>query len=224
MAGYNDVVAAQIGGHPRERVPTVHELPSYRDAQQDYDEIYRGLELGGAPPEVSGESPLSYRIRLLDGVRDVLSPLLKQKHREEPSWCDEDFPKLAVASLTAFRTAEEQLRQDATAIVGSAIQGSFRYPGSLRQIEVVDEAGRKALEFRGDPLSWMTQFMPPPSVVTQFTRGHQYGCAPITPQRGQVELPSLSVDDARRLLGDALKQERDLQMSARMNKRFPRAA
>jgi hypothetical protein len=224
MADDNSVVAAQIGGKPRERVPTVAELPTFRDVQLRYDDVYRGMELGGAPVEVSGESPLSYNIRLLHGVREVLSPLLKQKHREEPSWCEEDFPQLASSSMLAFRTAEDRVLQDATAIVADATQGSFRHPGALRKVEVVDEAGRKATEFRGDPLSWMSTFMPTPSVVTMFTQGVDRGYAPILPQRGQVELPSLTVDDARRLLGDALRQERDLKMAASMNARFPRAA
>jgi hypothetical protein len=216
--------ATEIDGVARERVPRVDELPQFREVQARYDNIYKGLELGGSPPEVSGESPLSYNIRLLDGVRGVLQPLLKSKHREEPDWAGENFAGLASTSMLAFRTAEDQVIADATSIVADPNQGSFRHPGALRKVEVTDESNRKALEFRGDPLSWMSQFMPTPAVVTQFTKGADYGYAPIIPQRRQVELPSLTVDDCRRLLGDALRAEKDAKMAASINSRFPKAA
>jgi hypothetical protein len=52
------VTAAQIYGRPTERIPTIEELPTYREIQSRCDSVYKGMELGGAPVEVGGESPL----------------------------------------------------------------------------------------------------------------------------------------------------------------------
>jgi hypothetical protein len=94
----------------------------------------------------------------------------------------------------------------------------------LRAVEVRDEAGREALEFRGDPLAWMATFMPSPACVMAITTGHSDGCRPITPQRGSVTLPTITADTARATLGDALRAERAQRLAGDLNRRFPRAA
>jgi hypothetical protein len=53
----------------------------------------------------------------------------------------------------------------------------------MRQVETMDETNRHWIEYRGDPRSWMNQFMHPPQNVVQCTQGNLRGCAPIMPGR-----------------------------------------
>jgi hypothetical protein len=102
-------------------------------------------------------------------------------------------------------------------------QGSFRAPGALREVQTKDESGRWGTNYHGSPLARMQSFMQPCISVTQFTRGHP-GCAPIEPTMRSMILPSLTVDEAKRLLSAALKEEQDMKRAADINRRFPRQA
>jgi hypothetical protein len=219
-----EVLARQMLGTPSEHIPTPEELPQYREIQARWDDVYRDMELGGAPPEASGETPLGYNLRLVDGVKSVLMPFLKQRRREGADWVDESLARLASTSRVAFAEAEAQALADSKAICADPTVGSFKTPGSLRRVDTVDETGRRTIEWRGDIRTTLAPFVPPSvACVTQVTTGAP-SYVPIHPQRGAVEIGLPSVDECRQLMRDALQRERDAKVANEFNRRFPRHA
>jgi hypothetical protein len=213
IEGRQERLARDVIGSAEQRAPTTDDLAALSGIQTRYDPLFRGIEVGGAPQPLADERPVAYKLRLLDHLK-MFSPGRK----------DEALGRLAAASVTAFAEAEADILRDVQARISDRSQGSFRRPGELRAVHVKDETGREALEFYGSPLAWMSALMPPPTVVVGFTKGHSYGRAPITPQRGSVTLPTVTVDDARRLLGDALREEQEMRRAVDINHRFPRQA
>jgi hypothetical protein len=212
IEGRQERLAREVIGST-ERAPTTAELAELSDIQSRFDPLFASIEVGAAPQPLPTEKPLAYRIRLLDHMKGF-----------SPDRKNEALGRLAAASIPAFDEAERDILRDTQRVIDDPTQGSFRRPGQLREVKVKDESGRDVIEYRGHPLSWLSAFLPAPTVVVGFTRGHQYGCAPIEPPRRSATLPTLTVDDARQLLGDALRQEQEQRRAADINRRFPRQA
>jgi hypothetical protein len=60
-----------------------------------------------------------------------------------------------------------------------------------------------------------------PSCVVGFTRGHQYGLAPVPLPRTSIEVPTPTPAQLR---AEANRLEREQELANKLNRRFPRAA
>lgn len=133
------------------------EEAAFADAQSAADEVYQALGKR-APRPMAGERLLSYRIRM---AREL------QPHSE--MWKDSDLPAIARADAKgAFPNAERLIYADA--MTHARLPSSIP-EGTLRQVTRRDRTtGRLMHEFVGDPLSWMSQFMPPAAGATRIGR------------------------------------------------------
>lgn len=127
---------------------------TFADAQARADDVYMALG-GHAPRAMRGEDLLAYRARLARGL---------QTHSR--SWKEEDLPKLVRQSPTAFTAAESAIYADAAAAARdpSAVTGGE----GLRKIIRRREGGGEMYEWAGDPLSWMSDFMPAAQYATRL--------------------------------------------------------
>lgn len=100
---------------------------------------------------MQGESPLAYRRRLLDGVK------------EHTDYKAVDLGVIAVDS-SAFDVIEGQIFQQAALVARSPASVP---PGELREV-VRQSNGHTITEFVGDPLSWMSNNSPVAQAVTAF--------------------------------------------------------
>jgi len=128
---------------------------AFADAQARADDVYAALG-ERAPRPLTGERLMNYRLRLAKAL---------QPHSEV--WKDTDLPAIARADAkSAFPNAERLIYADAmeAARRPSAVPG-----GTLRQVTRTDRTtGRVMHEFVGEPLVWMSQFMPPAAGVTRL--------------------------------------------------------
>ena len=105
------------------------------------DSIYAAL--GRATPEpLPGESPMAFRHRLADGLKDV-SKELRGAH-------------LDALPASAFSVVESRVYADALA---AAKTGAGAEPGTLNKCERRAETGHNITEYYGDNRAWMSPFM-----------------------------------------------------------------
>lgn len=124
------------------RQPTVGERNQLAAAYHRADSVY--ARLGRTTPEpMGGESPMLYRHRLADGLKDV-SPTLSRSHMD-------------ALRDDAFKVAEARIYQDA---LDEAKRGGGA-PMVLRSHTYQDATGHNVTEHYGDPLAWMAPFMGP---------------------------------------------------------------
>ncbi len=114
--------------------------------QARYDNVFKGLEMPGAPGPLTGESPRTYRARLFTELKP-----LSQK------WKDFD-PYNRHLSENVIGAAEEGILADVRRVVANPAQGSFRNPGRLRAVTTVGDGGHRVVEYFGDPGEWMKDF------------------------------------------------------------------
>jgi hypothetical protein len=141
--------------------PSNDELRQLVAHQERYDSLYAALECGGSPPPLKGEGPVSYRCRLLEG----LQPFSKHK--------SVNINRLARVDSDAFSLFEREIMSDAERVASDRSVGSFTNRGELREVRVKDPISkRETIEYRGSPLSWMSQFMLPGQCVTAVLDGN----------------------------------------------------
>lgn len=126
----------------------------FADAQARADTVYMALG-DHAPRAMRGETLIGYRARLARGI---------QKH--SGAWKDEDLAKLARHSPSAFEAAEMAVYADAQTASRQplALEGG----SALRKIIRHREGGGEIYEWAGDPLSWMSDFMPGQTFATRI--------------------------------------------------------
>ncbi len=123
------------------RTPTSDERNQLAEARKRADGVYAAL--GRELPDcLPGESPLAYRQRLADGLKDT-SPGLRKAN----------LAGLPAGALTAV---EARIYQDAQT---AAATGAGIPPGTLRAHHYEAETGHKITEYHGDPMAWMSPFM-----------------------------------------------------------------
>lgn len=137
-----NALKAQLGKVAK--MPTIEERNEIGKARRRADSVYSALNRD-VPEVLPGESPLAYRRRLADGLKD-LSPTLK---------------KANVDALPGdvFGLTEERIYADA--LEASKSPANIK-PMELRAHKYQDEAtGHMITEYHGDPISWMQTFMAP---------------------------------------------------------------
>ena len=137
-----EALKAQLGKVAK--MPTIEERNEIGKARRRADSVYSALNRD-VPEVLPGESPLAYRRRLADGLKD-LSPTLK---------------KANVDALPGdvFGLTEERIYADA--LEASKSPANIK-PMELRAHKYQDEAtGHMITEYHGDPISWMQTFMAP---------------------------------------------------------------
>ncbi len=123
------------------RTPTSEERNQLAEARKRADGVYAAL--GRELPDcLPGESPLAYRQRLADGLKDQ-SPGLRRAN-------------LAGLQAGALAAVEARIYQDAQ---HAAATGTGIPRGTIRAHTYQDETGHKITEYYGDPLAWMSPFM-----------------------------------------------------------------
>ena len=123
------------------------------DAQARADGVYRAFGKS-APQPMRGETPLAYRVRLLNGVKD-----------HSPAFKGVALDKVALADLAAFDSIEPQIYADAEVVARSpATVGE----GELRCI--TKHVGAHIFnEYVGSPAAWMNPIAGPTrQYVTKF--------------------------------------------------------
>jgi hypothetical protein len=129
------------------RQPTIEERNAIASARQRADSVY--AMLGRETPSwMPGESPLAFRQRLADGLKDHSAPLRRAN--------------LAALPEGAFSVTEARIYQDATA---AAQTGAGIPRGTLRPHAHKDETGHNVTDYYGDPMGWMSPFMAPGAVA-----------------------------------------------------------
>ncbi len=126
------------------REPTIAERNELANARVRADGVYASL--GRVLPEwLRGESPRSYRSRLVGGIQDMCAAL---KNARLDSIADD-----------AFAVAEERIYRDA-AMAGKCGRGIG--PMQLRPHQYQDATTyHNITEYFGDPMAWMSPFMSP---------------------------------------------------------------
>lgn len=128
------------------RQPTIEERNQLSAARKRADSVYAAL--GRPMPDwMPGESPLAYRQRLADGLKDQSAPLRRANLNGLPEG--------------AFSVTEQRIYQDATQ---AAQTGNGIPRGTLRPHAHQDETGHNVTEYYGDPMGWMSPFMAPGAV------------------------------------------------------------
>lgn len=123
------------------RVPTSEERNQLAEARKRADGVYAAL--GREMPDcLPGESPLAYRQRLADGLKDTSGPLRRAN--------------LAGLPQGAFEVTEQRIYQDAAT---AAKTGNGIPRGTIRPHTYQDETGHNITEYFGDPVAWMSPFM-----------------------------------------------------------------
>ena len=113
---------------------------SLADAQARADSVY--LAFGKqAPAPMRGETPLAYRVRLLNGVKDH-SPSLKAAALD----------KLALTDTTVFDAVETQIYADADIVAKSPATVP---EGELRCVSETMPSGHRINKYYGQPAAWM---------------------------------------------------------------------
>jgi hypothetical protein len=123
------------------RTPTSEERNQLAEARKRADGVYAALgrEL---PDHLPGESPLAYRQRLADGLKDQSAGLRRA-----------NLAGLPAGALTAI---EARIYQDAQT---AAATGAGIPRGTLRAHRYQDTTGHNITEYYGDPAAWMAPFM-----------------------------------------------------------------
>jgi hypothetical protein len=126
-------------------------------AQLRADSAYKGLGLGGAPPRQLGETPVTYKARLAEGL---------QRYAYDDGLRKMNLRTLANLAPTAFSNFETQVIAEATR---RGDDGSWSADGNIREKKVLDAAGRAWTEYAGpSTLSWMDAFMMPRRKVRSY--------------------------------------------------------
>ncbi len=123
------------------------------ETQARYDDAYRAVGTDGAPPPLRDESESTYRTRLASG----LQPFSR-------AFRDTDLYRLPAAELAPIEAA---ILADAGAAAADRTRGAWGAPGRLREVR----ADGGAIEFHGDPRTWMGQFCGPGRAVRVFKGG-----------------------------------------------------
>ena len=137
-----NALKAQLG--KVSKMPTIEERNEISKARRRADSAYSALNRD-VPEVLPGESPLAYRRRLADGLKD-LSPTLKSAN-------------IDALPGDVFGLTEERIYQDAAEAAKSPANLK---PMELRAHKYMDEAtGHTITEYHGDPIAWMQTFMAP---------------------------------------------------------------
>ena len=123
------------------RTPTSEERAELSEARKRADGVYAALGRD-VPDHLPGETPLAYRQRLADGLKDQ-SPGLRKAN----------LAGLPAGALTAV---EARIYQDAQ---HAAETGAGIPRGTIRPHTYEDATGHKVTEYHGDPMAWMSPFM-----------------------------------------------------------------
>jgi hypothetical protein len=115
------------------------------DVQAEFNETYKSIDTGGAPPPRYNESVDTYRARLADELK-----------RFSPRWARADLFAMEPAMLAE---AGQAIRQDVQRVVDNPAQPDFADPSKLRRCDKVDpETGQRTIEWRGSMASFISNF------------------------------------------------------------------
>jgi hypothetical protein len=115
------------------------------DVQARYDDTYKSIETGGAPPPRYNESAQTYEARLADSLK-----------RFSPRFGRSDLYALPPDVLAE---AGRVIREDVQRAVNDPAQPDFADPGKLRRVERVDDhTGQRSIEWRGSMKSFVNHF------------------------------------------------------------------
>ena len=107
-----------------------------------------------APRAMEGETPLSYRRRLVSALT-----------RHSPDYKDINIGEINSEAMLAI--VEKRVYEDADKAAKNPIDIGV---GELRKVVRTDDVGRRITEFHGDPRAWMDRFRMPYRMVTGINR------------------------------------------------------
>ena len=137
------------------RAPTLAEQREMGEFAARHRQLFADLELSVPAPAATAR-PIDYRAELLSKLK-----------RFSPVWRDSDLHRLVISG-GLNDAIERGVLEDARRVAADRTVGSFRRPGALREIRRVDEAGQTEIHWYGHPVSWMTSFMSPPTMVERI--------------------------------------------------------
>jgi hypothetical protein len=144
--------AANDRGQPRDHDAMIA-------AQQQYDDIYRALGTGGAPPPLHQEGEASYRGRLAS----TLQPLTKT------------YRDANIYRLVPSPPVEASVIAEVEQTIADRRRGNLETGAGLRPV-TTQEDGVTVTRYHGnDPRVWMNQFAPPFQVATEIMQYDKAG-------------------------------------------------
>ncbi|WP_234262572.1 NUDIX hydrolase [Klebsiella aerogenes] len=154
LSGLVDANPADGNRMPQRTVAADEDESSMAEAQTKADSAYAAIGKR-APPPFSGEKAMGYRKRVLEAIQS-----LTPKYRE--------VNIRAVADSATLSVLEDQIYQAAARTVSDAMNNTKGY---LHKQIRTDDAGRRIVEYRGDPNAWLNQFKFPAHRVAKFNTG-----------------------------------------------------
>jgi hypothetical protein len=138
--------------------PNIERLREATDVRAQYAELFRDLELTPPAPRTDGNA-----------VGERLAHLAALQPRFAPTeWRRVDLYRTAQAETRMLDLAEREIAGAARDRARDKTYGSLHRPGALRPIHRTDAQGRRSTEWRGDPFSWMSMFMPATYDLLEF--------------------------------------------------------
>ena len=127
------------------------------DAQAKADSVYSSLG-ERAPAPMLGESVMGYRIRLTRGL---------QKHASTDARKKADVAKMARHDSDLFAELEASIYADATSAARDPnVLGDGE--GLRQRVRIDSVTGQRMIEWYGNPLAWMSRFMPADQFCTRL--------------------------------------------------------
>jgi hypothetical protein len=127
--------------------PTLEQQRAMQLLAREHRQLFADLELN-LPQPGAQDRPRDYRVELLRRLQKF------SRHFGET-----DLRRVAAAG--GLSGIDKQIVADAHRMASDKTIGSFRRQGALREIRRTDQSGQVTeVSFAGDPLSWMSAFMP----------------------------------------------------------------
>lgn len=154
LSGLTDAGTDGIINEIKRTVAADEEESSMTEAQVKADSAYAAIGKR-APAPFSGEKALDYRKRVLETIQS-LTPKFREVNIR------------GVADSATLSVLEDQIYQAAAHNVSDALNNTRGY---LHKQIRTDDAGRRIIEFRGDPNVWLNAFKIPPLYAQKFNTG-----------------------------------------------------
>ena len=139
------------------RPPSSREMMDMRNLANQVSPLFEALEMGSAPGPMPTERPESYRARVFEKLQGFC---------ENKTLRGVNLHRMSRTDDVGFAHLAREIAKDAQRTADDPNQGSFSDPHKLRAVKETDQSGRTWTIFKGNPMTWMSQFMLPQQCVT----------------------------------------------------------